>query len=93
MQLTSHAGKQARRRGINADLIDCIFQYGEEYKAGGGCSLYRISAKEQRFLKSDNPQGWKNGRDHHQVALVLNKGVLITAMHRVKPLKRTNRLI
>jgi len=93
MQLTSHAVKQAQRRGINADLIDCIFQYGEEYKAGGGCSLYRISAKEQRFLKSENPQDWKSRRDHHQVALVLNRDVIITVMHRVKPLKKSNRLI
>ncbi len=93
MQLTTHAAKQARRRGINIGLIDHILQYGEEYKGGGGCSLYRISAKEQRFLKSENPQGWKNERDHRQVALVIKGDVLITAMHRVKPLKRTNRLV
>lgn len=93
MQLTFHAEKQARRRGINANQIDCILQYGDEYKAGDGCLLYRMPAKERRFLKSENPQGWKEGRDSPQVTLVLKGEVLITVMHRVKPLKRTNRLI
>jgi hypothetical protein len=93
MHLTFHAARQSQRRGVNADLIDCIIQYGEEYKGGGGCSLYRIPEKERRFLKNDDPQGWKSGRDHHRVALVLKGESLITVMHRVKPLRRSRRLI
>lgn len=92
MELTIHAAKQARRRGVNAGLMDFIIQNGEEYKAGGGCSLHRITAKEQRFLKNDDPAGWKSGRDKLRVVLVTNGEVVVTAMHRERPLYKSNRL-
>ena len=93
MEFTTHAAKQAQRRGINSDWINCVLQYGEEFKGGRGCSFYRIPAKEQRFLRSENPPMWKHGRDQHKVALVLAGDKIVTVMHREKSLKKSNRLV
>lgn len=92
MVLTKHAAKQAQRRGVNSDWIDCVLQYGDEFKGGGGCSLFRISAKEQRFLRSEIPAEWRRVRDHSQVALVLTGNVVVTVMHRIRPFKKSARL-
>lgn len=93
MEFTVHAAKQAQRRGVNSEWIECVLQYGEVFKGGGGCSLYRIPARERRFLKSENPQAWKNGRDHHKVALIVAGDAIVTVMHRMKSPRNSNRIM
>ena len=88
MEFTFHAAKQAQRRGVDADWVACVLEYGEEYKGGGGCLLFRISTKERLFLKSENPSAWKQGRDKHRVAVVLAGDAVVTVMHRRKRLRK-----
>ena len=50
MKLTRHAKKQAQRRGIRSEALDLIVEHGEDYGAGDGCQLYRISRGEMKFI-------------------------------------------
>lgn len=90
MKLTKHAKKQARRRGIDADAIDLILSYGEDAKAGHGCSLMRISRRELPFVESEcPPMLWRRYRDRlRAMATVVNHEgqQVVTVMHRRKPI-------
>ena len=92
MQFTNHAAKRSKSRGISDRTIDSIMQHGDEFKCGHGCSIYRISEKELQFLKHENADEWKRLHEQPRAALVVKGCALITVMHRVKPLKRKNRL-
>jgi hypothetical protein len=87
MQLTIHAVKQAQHRGIKSQLAFLVEQYGDEFKGGGGCSLFRISSMEQRYLKNENPDIWRKFRDRQRLAVVVAGDNVITVMHRTKSLR------
>jgi hypothetical protein len=87
MQLTIHAVKQAQHRGIKSQLAFLVEQYGDEFKGGGGCSLFRISSMEQRYLKNENPDIWRKLRDRQRLAVVVAGDNVITVMHRTKSLR------
>lgn len=87
MELTIHAVKQAQRRGIKSQLAFLIEQYGDEFKGGGGCTLYRMSSIEQRYLKHEDPFLWKKVRDRKKLAVVVAGDNVITVMHRTKSLR------
>lgn len=86
MGYSAHAEVQAQRRGIRFQLALLVEQYGDEFKGGGGCSIYRISSIEQRYLKNENPSLWRKVRDRKKLAVVVAGNNVITVMHRTKPL-------
>ena len=87
MKLTAHAVKQAQRRGINSQLAFFVEQYGDEFKGGGGCSLYRMSSLEQRYLKNEDTNLWRQVRDRKKLAVVIAGDSVVTVMHRTKSLR------
>lgn len=92
MELTIHAVKQTQRRGIKSQLAFLVEQYGDEFKGGGGCSLYRMSNIEQRYLKHEDPFLWEKVRDRKKLAVVVAGDNVITVMHRTKSLRAIKHL-
>lgn len=87
MELTNHAAKQAQRRGIKSQLAFLVEQYGDEFKGGGGCSLYRMSSIERRYLKYEDTSLWRQVRDRKKLAVVIAGDSVVTVMHRTKSLR------
>lgn len=93
MKFSIHAAQQSQRRGVNLAAVNFVLECGDEYSVGRGCSLFHISAKERRFLKSEYPELWKSGRDHQRVALVVSENAVVTVMHRYKKLRKSKRFV
>ena len=90
MKTTKHASRQAQKRGIEDKLSELVLEYGDDFKAGRNCRIFRISRTEAKFLKTEcPPMLWRRYRDKLlKVASVVDRAddTLITTMHRYRPL-------
>jgi len=94
MKWSKHAMRQAQRRAIGPEVIDLVVTYGEEFKAGDGCRLYRLPLSEMRFLKHEcSDLLWRRYRDRMQkiTPLLSAEQEVVTAMHRFTPLWKRRR--
>lgn len=87
---TRHAGVRVQQRGVNRDVLDCLLAYGHQEPDHKGCrivtfdgrALLELSRFEPRELNT-KPMGSRN-----LYAVVDGDGVVVTAGHRLRQIKR-----
>jgi len=91
MRLTRHAAEQQQRRGIDHARLDLVIAFGDEHKATGHATMYRVGRRELRFLRADCPEPlWRRYRDwlNKTVPVVSDRGDVLTSMNRFRRIYR-----
>ena len=87
---TTHARARLRQRALPPLVLDWLHQFGHEHYDGRGAVILHFNKPARRCLERvvgrepvRRMKGWLSA-----YAVIANDGELITAGHRVKPLKR-----
>ena len=88
IELTKHASVRTQQRGISKDAISTILNYGHFKYTRGGAKTWSMSRTEKKFAKADLGQKYINIEKQLGYLVISNDGVLITAAHSFKRLRK-----
>ena len=87
LNYTKHAQIRCCQRGISAMAIETIFKYGH-FKYVKGAKSWSMNKQEKAFAKYDLGKAYKNIEKQLGFLIVSHEGMLITAAHTTKRLKK-----
>lgn|GEM_PF-6925108 len=89
MAYSTHAIKQAQRRGISLEYAEIINDHGVDVKSNHSCRIRRVPYSEMNAMKYDNPVMWKRYRDKKATTVLSRDNDVITVKHQYRPLWRS----
>jgi hypothetical protein len=89
--LTTHARARMQQRGICAEALPDLFEFGTSVPARGGAEIVFFDKSERQHLQRTQR---RRGQDHlHQLyAVTDSKGTIITVGHRYRRIPRHHAL-
>jgi len=86
---TEHARTRMQQRGIRADTIEALLDYGRAAPASNGCELVFFDKAARARLFRDNPEAAKEAERLCRTYAVLGRnGVVVTVGHRYRRVPR-----
>ena len=86
---TEHARTRMQQRGIRADAIEALLDYGRAASASNGCELVFFDKAARARLFRDNPEAAKEAERLCRTYAVLGRnGVVVTVGHRYRRVPR-----
>ena len=88
IELTKHASVRTQQRGISKDAISTILKYGHFKYTRDGAKAWSMSRTEKKFAKADLGQKYINIEKQLGYLVISGEGVLITAAHSFKRIRK-----
>jgi hypothetical protein len=86
---TEHARTRMQQRGIRADAIEALLDYGRASPAGDGCELVFFDKAARARLFRDNPDAVREAERLCRTYAVLGRdGAVVTVGHRYRRVPR-----
>ena len=86
---TDHARTRMQQRGIRADAIEALLDYGRASPAGDGCELVFFDKAARARLFRDNPEAAREAERLCRTYAVLGRdGAVVTVGHRYRRVPR-----
>jgi hypothetical protein len=86
---TDHARTRMQQRGIRADAIEALLDYGRASPAGEGCELVFFDKAARARLFRDNPDAVREAERLCRTYAVLGRdGAVVTVGHRYRRVPR-----
>ena len=86
---TDHARARMQQRGIRADAIEALLDYGRASPAGDGCELVFFDKAARARLFRDNPDAVREAERLCRTYAVLGRdGAVVTVGHRYRRVPR-----
>jgi len=87
--VTRHARARMHQRGIRAEVLEALLDYGREVHAGGGCDLVFFDKRARARLPRENAAlAAQAARVCKSYAIVGSEGSVITVGHRFRRIPR-----
>ena len=87
--VTRHARARMQQRGIRAEVLEALLDYGREVHAGGGCDLVFFDKRARARLARENAAlASEAKRVCNSYAIVASDGAVITVGHRHRRIPR-----
>jgi len=80
--LTDHAEKRIRQRGINNGTVDVIIQYGKPIPAPGGAIALRLTKKKASRLIGSLKRQIHRVEKAQNVVVIEKDGHILTSYHK-----------
>jgi len=88
IKFSNHAFVRAQQRGISHKAISVVLEYGHSEYVKGGAKSWMMSKQEKEFAKADLGQDFINIEKQLGYLVISSDGVLITAAHSFKRLRK-----
>tara|TARA_B100001027_G_C16128132_1_gene268000 strand:+ start:249 stop:572 length:324 start_codon:yes stop_codon:yes gene_type:complete len=90
LYLTKHAILRLQQRGISTDIVEFIYEHGEKIRDHQSYRYFftKKALKNISEIKEYEYFIKKNDKQLNKVTLIVDKDVLITAMHNTKRIKK-----
>jgi hypothetical protein len=87
---TAHARARMRQRGLDADVVECIVDFGRAEHQPGGSSIVFIDKRARRRIERELGGGALKRLGHRldAYAVVAPDGAVITVGHRIRRIRR-----
>mgnify|MGYP002877894651 CR=1 FL=1 len=87
---TKHARLRLQQRGISTNVAEFIFEHGEKIRDHQSYRYFFTKRALKSFSGNKDYKDFvkKNDKQLSKVAIIVNKDVLITAMHNTKRIKK-----
>jgi len=94
LSLTSHAQIRVQQRGVDREVLDCLFLYGRHEFDHFGCEiLYFDEVGLNRLARSEPRHLWVKAIESRSLYAVVNSdGVVVTTGHRYRRVLRERSL-
>ncbi len=88
--LSQHALIRVQQRGVDREVLDCLLAYGHHEPDHKGCQIVTFDGKAFEKLAKFEPKkiAAKASAVKNLYAIVDSSGVLVTAGHRFRPVRR-----
>lgn len=80
---TDHAIKRIQQR-TSKDAVECLIEYGQEYKCTGGTSRYQFDSEAWLDASNDGVYAKQILEKARNLYVVCSDGLVITVAHRTK---------
>lgn len=90
---SQHALIRVQQRGVDREILDCLLAYGRQEPDHKGCQIVTFDGKAFEKLAKFEPKkiAAKASAVKNLYAIVDSSGVLVTAGHRFRPVRRDQR--
>src|SRR5947207_2881640 len=87
--LTSHARARMQQRGVRADALEALLDFGREVPAGEGCGLLFFDKRSRaRLARANAVAATEAERICKSYAIVGSDGTVLTVGHRFRRIPR-----
>tara|TARA_R110002072_G_scaffold190881_3_gene347756 strand:- start:1034 stop:1498 length:465 start_codon:yes stop_codon:yes gene_type:complete len=91
MKYSNHARRRTQQRGIPAEVVSLLLEFGDTENAGDGASIYSFRSKhiKDELIRESAMRGVKSVERYLHTYLVMSDDeIIVTVGHRYKRVKR-----